>query len=377
MADRYNLVNERNPGRDFSVLRESTEETGTRMASRKRTMGQNRGSSWGRTLLAVFLLALLAAAGAAAYVVLSPFGPQQETFLEVLPGSSTVRIGRQLEESGIVRSQYAFDAMRWMQHGTLKAGDYRFDHPAPVSEVYDRIRRGDVYTISVTVPEGSNMFDIGAKLEQAGFGPRQKFVDVARQEAGLVADLDPQAKTLEGYLFPDTYKIGPKEEMPVIVATMVKRFRQAAEQIGLQHDFHSVVTMASLVERETALDNERPLVASVFANRLEKSMPLMTDPSVIYGLELQNQWRGTIYASDLQRDTPYNTYIHPGLPPGPIANPGVKSLKAAMAPAQTNYLYFVAASQNPQGKSLFASTLEEHNKNVAGYRDAMKKAGPQ
>ncbi|HKF45933.1 MAG TPA: endolytic transglycosylase MltG [Terracidiphilus sp.] len=347
------------------------------MASRKRTMGQNRGSSWGRTLLAVFLLALLAAAGAAAYVVLSPFGPQQETFLEVLPGSSTVRIGRQLEESGIVRSQYAFDAMRWMQHGTLKAGDYRFDHPAPVSEVYDRIRRGDVYTISVTVPEGSNMFDIGAKLEQAGFGPRQKFVDVARQEAGLVADLDPQAKTLEGYLFPDTYKIGPKEEMPVIVATMVKRFRQAAEQIGLQHDFHSVVTMASLVERETALDNERPLVASVFANRLEKSMPLMTDPSVIYGLELQNQWRGTIYASDLQRDTPYNTYIHPGLPPGPIANPGVKSLKAAMAPAQTNYLYFVAASQNPQGKSLFASTLEEHNKNVAGYRDAMKKAGPQ
>jgi UPF0755 protein len=297
--------------------------------------------------------------------------------VEVLPGSSTVRIGRQLEEAGIVRSQYAFDAMRWMQHGTLKAGDYRFDHPAPVSEVYDRIRRGDVYTISVTVPEGSNMFDIGAKLEQAGFGPRQKFVDVARQEAGLVADIDPQAKTLEGYLFPDTYKIGPKEEMPVIVATMVKRFRQAAAQIGLTHDFHSVVTMASLVERETALDNERPLVASVFTNRLDKSMPLMTDPSVIYGLELQGQWRGTIYASDLQRDTPYNTYMHPGLPPGPIANPGVKSLKAAMAPAQTNYLYFVAAGQNPQGKSLFAATLEEHNKNVAGYRDAMKKAGPQ
>jgi UPF0755 protein len=345
------------------------------MASPRGTKGRNRGSSWGRRLTAVFLLVVLGVAGAAAFFIMAPFGPSQQTFVEILPGSSTVRIGRQLQEAGIVRNQYAFDAMRWLQHGTLKAGDYRFDHPAPVNEVYDRIRRGDTYTIEVTIPEGSNMFDIGKRLEDAGFGPSQTFVNVARQEAGLISDLDPQAKTLEGYLFPDTYRIGPKQEMPQIAATMVKRFRQAALQLGLSRDVHNVVTMASLVERETAVEGERPLVASVFQNRMEKQMPLMTDPSVIYGLQLTGQWRGTIYASDLQRDTPYNTYVHTGIPPGPIANPGMKSLHAAMYPAQTDYLYFVAAGQNPQGKSMFSSTLEEHNRNVAEYRDAMKKAG--
>jgi len=345
------------------------------MASRRRTKGQNRRSSWGRTLAAVLVLVLLAGAGAAAFVMLMPFGPSQETFIEILPGSSTFRIGRQLQEAGVVRSQYAFDAMRWLQHGTLKAGDYRFDHPAAVAEVYDRIRRGDTYTIEVTIPEGSNMFDIAKRLEDAGFGPSQTFLNVAKQEAGLISDLDPQARTLEGYLFPDTYRFGPKQDMPQIAANMVKRFRQTAMQLGLSHDVHSVVTMASLVERESAVEGERPLVASVFQNRLEKQMPLMTDPSVIYGLQLTNQWRGTIFASDLQKDTPYNTYLHAGLPPGPVANPGMKALQAAMNPAQTSYLYFVAAGQNPQGKSLFASTLEEHNRNVAGYRQAMKKAG--
>lgn len=345
------------------------------MAGRKSTRGRNRGSGWGRTLFAVFLLMVLAGAGAGAFLMLTPYGPEKETFIEILPGSSTMRIGRQLEEAGIVRSRYAFDLMRWMQRGTLKAGDYRFDHPAPVAEVYDRIRRGDTYTIEVTVPEGANIFDIAKRLEDAGFGPSQQFVDMARQEAGLIADLDPQAKSLEGYLFPDTYRIGPKVPMPQIAAIMVKRFRQAAHQLGLTHNVHSTVTLASLVERETAIDGERPLVASVFANRLEKQMPLMTDPSVIYGLELQGEYRGTIYVSDLQRDTPYNTYLHAGLPPGPIANPGMKSLRAAMQPAETNYLYFVAAGKNPQGKSLFAATIEEHNRNVAGYRAAMKKAG--
>jgi UPF0755 protein len=156
---------------------------------------------------------------------------------------------------------------------------------------------------------------------------------------------------------------------------MVRRFRQAAAQVGLTGNVHKVVTVASLVERETAVDAERPMVASVFENRLAKNMPLMTDPSVIYGLELQRQWRGSIYASDLKRDTPYNTYVHTGLPPGPVANPGIPSLRAAMDPAQTNYLYFVAAGENPQGKSMFAATLEEHNRNVDGYRHALKKAG--
>jgi UPF0755 protein len=315
--------------------------------------------------------------GAAGMAVLAlvPYGPEQATIVTIPQGASTVRIGRQLEEAGIVRSQFAFDAMRWLKPGKLKAGDYRFDHPAPVSEVYDRIRRGDIYTVAVTVPEGSSIFDIGARLEQAGLGTAESFEDAARKEAGLVADLDPQATSLEGYLFPDTYRIGPRLEMGQIAGMMVKRFRQEAAAIGLNRDFHAVVTMASLVERETAVDAERPLVASVFTNRLKKKIPLMTDPAVIYGLELADKWRGTIYASDLERDTPYNTYVHKGLPPGPVANPGVKSLKAAMNPADTKYLYFVAAGDNPQGRSLFAATLEEHNRNVAGYRKAMKKRG--
>jgi len=123
------------------------------------------------------------------------------------------------------------------------------------------------------------------------------------------------------------------------------------------------------------VDTERPLVASVFVNRLAKNMPLMTDPAVIYGLQLDNRWRGAIYQSDLKFDTRYNTYLHPGLPPGPIANPGLKSLRAAMEPAHSDYLYFVAAGANPQGHSLFSTTLEEQNRNVAGYRTAIKKAG--
>jgi len=322
----------------------------------------------------VLFLVVLCAAGAAGWLVLAPFGPETETFVEVAPGTSAVRIGKQLEAAGIVRSRYAFDLVRSVKRGTLRAGEYRFDHAATVVEVYARIARGDVYTKTVVVPEGANLFDIATRLEQAGFGTQQEFLTAARQTR-LVADLDPGAKSLEGYLFPDTYHFGRRTTPEQIASAMVKRFRTAAEEIGLKENVHRVVTLASLVERETAVDGERPLVASVFENRLSKKMPLMTDPSVIYGLELQRLWRGSIYASDLKRDTPYNTYLHAGLPPGPVANPGMRSLRAAMEPAQTDYLYFVAAGDNPQGHSIFANTLEEHNRNVAEYRHALKKAG--
>ncbi len=160
-----------------------------------------------------------------------------------------------------------------------------------------------------------------------------------------------------------------------MVAVMVRRFRAVTEPLELGRNVHHVVTIASLVERETAVAADRPLVASVFENRMAQKMPLNTDPAVIYGLELEGWWRGAIYQSDLTRDTPYNTYLHAGLPPGPVGNPGISSLKAALHPAQTNYLYFVAASTNAQGHSLFASTLDEHNRNVAAYRRAQKKAG--
>lgn len=344
------------------------------MARRGRSRRRKGGLGCGGTLLLLFFVVLLAGA-AAAWLLFTPFGPQTEVFVDIPQGSSAARIGRLLESSGVIRSRYAFDLVRIWKHGTLRAGEYRFDHPVTAQEVYARIQRGDVYTKAVVVPEGANMFDIAARLEEAGLGTRQEFLQAAVDETHLVADFDPGAKSLEGYLFPDTYHFPRRATSAQIAAAMVKRFRQATGQLGLKENVHAVVTLASLVERETAVDAERPLVASVFQNRLAKNMPLMTDPSVIYGLELQRAWRGSIYASDLKRDTPYNTYLHAGLPPGPVANPGLPSLRAALDPAHTGYLYFVAAGKNPQGRSMFAATLEEHNRNVAGYRSAVKKAG--
>jgi UPF0755 protein len=334
------------------------------------------GSKTARFLVGVFLLALLGT-GAAAWLVLAPFGPAGETFVELAPGDSTLRIGQKLEAAGVVRSRYGFDLLRLLRRGTLRAGEYRFDHPAPAIEVYERIAHGDVYTRALTIPEGASIFDIATRVEQGGFDTRSHFLAAAMKRVDLVADLDPQAKSLEGYLFPDTYRLAPNATADQIAVAMVHRFRQAAAQLGLNHQMHRVVTLASLVERETAVDAERPLVASVFENRLKRNMPLMSDPAVIYGLQLEGWWRGTIYQSDLKRDTAYNTYLHPGLPPGPVANPGLPSLRAAMHPADTDYLYFVAAGSNAQGRSLFASTLDEHNRNVAGYRRALKKEGAQ
>ncbi|HET6168535.1 MAG TPA: endolytic transglycosylase MltG [Terracidiphilus sp.] len=343
--------------------------------ARQRRKSRNKKTFGASGILLALFLVLLIAGSAAAWLIFTRYGPHTETFVELAPGSSSFSIGRQLESAGVVRSQFAFDLVRIWKRGTLEAGEYRFDRSATVPDVYARIRRGDVYTVSITVPEGSTIFDVAARLEGAGLGTKQEFLDEQAAQTGLVADLDPRAKSLEGYLFPDTYRFTRKATPAQIAAAMVKRFRQAAAQLGLKENVHEVVTMASLIERETAVDGERRLVASVFENRLAKGMPLMTDPSVIYGLELNGLWTGTIHGSDLKRDTSYNTYIHPGLPPGPVASPGIRSLHAAMEPAHSQYLYFVAAGANPQGQSMFASTLEEHDRNVAGYRHSLKKEG--
>ena len=347
------------------------------MASRKRRSRNKRKRSGFAGALLGLLLVVLIASGAAAWLVLTPYGPHTETFVEIAPGSSSTHIGRQLEEAGVVRSWFAFDLLRLWKRGVLEAGEYRFDHPAPAIEVYERIARGDVVTQLLTIPEGENMFEIAARVQEAGFGTRQEFLDAAKNEAGLVSDLDPGAKSLEGYLFPDTYRFSRDTSPAQIAAAMVHHFHVVAGELGLRTNVHEVVTIASLVERETAVSAERPLVASVFENRLAKHMPLMSDPSVIYGLELEGRWRGQIHESDLTYNTPYNTYLHTGLPPGPVANPGINSLRAAMHPAKTDYLYFVAAGANAQGRSLFARTLDEHNRNVAKYRHALRKAGEQ
>ena len=360
------------------------------MARRRRTSSNSRkqnGPGCGGCLLGLLFLAACVAGGVG-WLIFAPAGPQNETFVDIPSGSTSSQIGIQLEQAGVIRSRYAFDVVRLLKRGRLKAGEYRFDHAAPVTDVYSRIARGDVFTMPVTIPEGSTRFDIAARLAQAGFvnlANKEDFLTATVKETPLIADLDPQAKSLEGYLFPDTYRFPRRVTSAQVIGAMLRRFRAEAAQIELTapaggngraaRSVHDVVTLASLVERETAVNSERPLVASVLTNRLSKQMPLMTDPAVIYGLQLEGKWRGTIYQSDLARDTPYNTYRHAGLTPGPIANPGLASLKAAMSPAVTDYLYFVAAGSDPQGKSRFAATLDEHNKNVASYRQAVKQAG--
>jgi UPF0755 protein len=328
-----------------------------------------------RRFFLLIVLAALVAAGAIAFALLVPAGPETPTYVDILPGTPSAQIAGQLKQQGIIRSKYVFLGLRVARGGSLKAGEYRFDHPLPMTQVWEKIRRGEVYTVEVTIPEGSNIYDIAARVQAAGLGPKDAFVAAAKRDASLVQDLDPQAPSLEGYLYPDTYRFALHTDPQEMMITMVKRFRAAAAQIGLTSGIHRTVTLASLVEKETPIDAERPLVASVFENRLAKSMPLMTDPSVIYAALLDGHYRGAIYQSDLQADSSYNTYRHEGLPPGPICNPGLKSLEAAMHPAVTDYLYFVAASADPSGKSRFSATIEEHAKDVQAYRRAVRQAG--
>jgi UPF0755 protein len=319
--------------------------------------------------LRLFVIVAIVAAALLAYAIYLPAGPSQEKLVQLKPGSSVRRIAADLKKAGIIRSQYAFVAWHYF-HGrkALKAGEYSFDHPARMQEVYERIAHGDIYVHLLVLPEGYNIYDIAGAIEEAGLGKGDDFLKVARTDVSLIRDLDPQAPTLEGYLFPDTYRITRTQSLHDIAAVMVHRFRQAAHEIGLSQDFHTLVTMASIVEKETAVDAERPEVASVFYNRMLRHMTLSTDPTVIYAALLNDRYRGAIYRSDLQYDSPYNTYRNTGLPPGPISNPGKASLQAAMHPASTEYLYFVSDNQ---GHHKFSSTSEEHARNVAAYRRAV------
>jgi UPF0755 protein len=333
--------------------------------------------------LAFLLLLALAAAGLAAWLIYAPFGPAANTapiYVDIAPGTGTQSIGAQLQNAGAIRSRYAFFILRALKGRKLLAGEYRFAHPAPATEVYSRIARGDVYTIAVTIPEGYNIFDIAEAVDKAGLVQHDQFLAAERADTFLLDDfqLDPHPLSLEGFLFPDTYRFPHHVTAEKILSTMVTRFRRATA-LGLVTDDPSArsrlkpdhilqtVTLASLIEKEVSQDAERPMVAGVFENRLAQNMPLATDPSIIYADLLNNRWRGTIYASDLKFESPYNTYLHTGLPPGPICNPGMAALKAALAPAPTNNLYFVA---DGQGHSAFSATLQQHNQQVAAWRRA-------
>jgi UPF0755 protein len=305
------------------------------------------------------------------YGLFLPVKPPQETYVLLHSGWSSRRIARELKKSGVIRSANAFALLHYLNPGrSLKAGEYKFDSSANAFQVRDRLVHGDVFAHTVVVPEGYNMFDIAQAVQDSGLGSADDFLKTAHAEVSLIRDLDPEAKSLEGYLFPDTYQFTRTQSMHDVVAMMVKRFQQEAKALGLHDNVHAVVTMASIVEKETAAPEERPEIASVYYNRLSKRMGLAADPTVVYAALLDGHYRGTIYQSDLQADSPYNTYKHAGLPPGPIANPGASALKAAMNPARTDYLYFVAEG-NGSGHHRFSSTYEEHEKNVIAYRRAL------
>jgi len=320
------------------------------------------------------LVVVLVVAGVGAFYVEVSYGPGGETFVEIPAGVGTAGIAARLKQAGVIRSRFAFEAYRVYAGGTLKAGEYRFDHPLKLGEVYAKIARGDVYTKTVTIPEGFNIFDIAQAVGNAGLGSAADFLAAEFKDTALIADLSPHAASLEGFLFPDTYRFSRHATPETMLAAMVKRFRQMTAQLGLagSPDLARTVTLASLVEKEVSVDAERGLVAGVFINRMAVGMPLATDPSVVYAALLEGRWRGTIYQSDLQSDSAYNTYKHAGLPPGPIANPGVAALKAAMKPAATDYLYFVA---DAQGHSQFSVGLKEHDQQVQAYRQQAAKTG--
>ncbi len=251
---------------------------------------------------------------------------------------------------------------------SLKAGEYRFEREATLPQVYGRIARGDIYFHVVTIPEGYTMFDIAKTMEDEGLGSTADFLHIAETQTQLILDLAPEAKSLEGYLFPNTYQFTRTQSLEEMAAAMVHQFRQVAQQIGLNSDVARVVTMASIVEKETAAPEERPQVASVYYNRLAQGMALDADPSVIYAELLRGTYQGSLHHADLAVNSPYNTYRFPGLPPGPIGNPGRSALEAAMRPDSTKFFYFVS---DGNGHHRFARSLEEHTRNVRAYRHSL------
>lgn len=319
----------------------------------------------------LLVLVALAAAGYAFYQLSQPYGSfPQAVFIEFPRGTGTTEMAARLESKGILKNRWLLLAARAVRGGHLQAGEYKFDKPASALDVYSRIARGDIYYLELLVPEGFNMFDIAAAVESLGFMKGAAFLAAARNPAAI-HDLDPDAKTLEGYLFPNTYRVYRHTTPQQLCRQMTGEFRARWKQLETDAGVHQTVTLASLVEREARRADERPQVASVFANRLRIGMKLDCDPTTVYAALLEHRYTGVIHRSDLESENPYNTYKHTGLPPGPIANPGLSSLRAALAPAATKYLYFVARADGSGGHR-FSESLAAHEAAVAAYRKATK-----
>lgn len=325
-----------------------------------------------RTAGTVLALAIVAG-GFLYYRVTRPYrGFTGTVYVELPHGTTTSGIAAELARNGVVGSRWDFWLARLINRGrALEAGEYAFDHPASAMEVVGRLARGDIFFYELVVPEGKNMFDIGEAVEQLGVFKAAEFVKAA-QDPTLIRDLDPRAPTLEGYLFPSTYRLGHRTTPEQLCRMMTDRFRAAWRSLDADAGVHETVTLASLVEKEGKLAEERPLIAAVFANRLRLGMKLECDPTTIYAAQLLGVYRGTIYRSDLGRDHPYNTYSHVGLPPGPIANPGLPSLVAALNPADSEALYFVRRPDD-SGSHEFSTRLAAHSVAVEKYRRALHK----
>jgi UPF0755 protein len=332
-----------------------------------------------RLLLVVILLAGLAAAGSYWYVAQPYKGyTDEEIFVEVPTGAGVNAIGRRLIDAGVIRDQWAFRLAMRLRGGpslhpspvTLRAGEYRFTEALTPSQVLDKLARGDVYLRPLTFPEGLTIAEMGAIYEKHGVGTAADFAAAAK-DPSLIREIDPHASDLEGYLYPDTYALPRLARANEVVAQMVARFkevytpalRQEIAAKGLT--VRQAVTLASIVEKETAKAEERPLVSAVYHNRLRIGMGLQCDPTVIYALLRAGRYTGNLTREDLRFDSPYNTYRYAGLPPGPIAAPGRPSLEAAARPASVTYLYFVSKND---GSHVFSSTLEEHNRNVREFQ---------
>lgn len=295
-----------------------------------------------------------------------------EVFVDLPQGGSVTLLASRLAEAGVVPDPLTFRLAARIEgvDRQLQAGEYRFAEPATPYDVVRRLAAGDVHTEPITFPEGLTIAEMAGVVEERGLATREAFL-AAAADVSLAASFDPETTSLEGYLFPDTYALPRATDAEAVVRRMVAGFdaafdrelRQMAAARGLS--IREVVTLASLIEKETARADERSVVAAVYRNRLRIGMALQCDPTVIYAMMLAGRWNGNIRRDDLRIDSPYNTYRYPGLPPGPIAAPGRASIVAALTPDDVDYLYFVSRND---GSHVFASTLAEHNRNVRRWQ---------
>ncbi|MEA3545699.1 MAG: endolytic transglycosylase MltG [Thermodesulfobacteriota bacterium] len=289
--------------------------------------------------------------------------------IQIQPGTGLSRVASDLQNAGVVRSALVVKILaRWNQQGgQIQAGHYRFSDPATPGEVLNRLIRGDVEKVSLTIPEGFNLQQIIERTAAKGFGQREKLLELAC-DVDFIHSLDIEAASLEGYLFPETYLFAPGIDEKALLRMMVEQLRrhiddelqQQLKALGLT--LHQWLTLASIIEKEAGIVAEMPLISSVFHNRLKRHIPLQTDPTVIYGIK---NFDGNITRKHLKTPTPYNTYLIRGLPPGPIASPGLAALEAAVNPLESKYLYFVAQGD---GRHQFSKTLKEHNAAVRKYQ---------